>query len=91
MILNRRLVIKPLSSQHNRSEFFSGNDMLDNYLKRQASQDVKRYVCRVFVLTEADSLEAILGFYTLSASAIKINELPETEMRKLPRHLYPPL
>ncbi|MCY4035002.1 MAG: GNAT family N-acetyltransferase [Hyphomicrobiales bacterium] len=78
-----------LASHHNRQSFFSGNDALDSYLKRQAGQDIKRRVCRVFVMTATDAPDAVLGFYTLSSSEIKLTELPEAQARKLPRHPVP--
>ena len=84
------LVIEPLASHHDRQAFISGNDALDRYLKRQARQDVQRRICRVFVLTTpAEAPDVILGFYTLSTSAIDLTGLPEPLKRKLPRHPIP--
>lgn len=89
MSVNASFVIEPLSSHHDRHAFTSGNDALDTYLKRQANQDVKRRICRVFVLTTPDAPKSVLGFYTLSTSAIELANLPEAQARKLPRHPVP--
>ncbi|WDU57855.1 GNAT family N-acetyltransferase [Pseudemcibacter aquimaris] len=82
-------VIEPLDKHHNRAAFSCGNEALDRYLQKQASQDIKRNVSRVFILSEAGSPETVLGFYTLSALSIDVETLPETIKRKLPRHPLP--
>ena len=89
MTVDSPLVIEPLSSHHNRQAFTSGNKALDAYLKRQANQDVKRRICRVFVLTAPGAPEDVLGFYTLSTSAVELTDLPESLRLKLPRHPVP--
>jgi GNAT superfamily N-acetyltransferase len=81
------LVIEPLG-KHNRAAFSCGVAELDDYLKRRAGQDVRRRIARVFVCTEHES-DVVLGFYTLSALAIDVSSLPETQARKLPRHPIP--
>ena len=39
-----QMVIEPLNADHDRSEFHCGVEMLDQYLKKQAKQDVKRWI-----------------------------------------------
>jgi GNAT superfamily N-acetyltransferase len=60
---------------------------LDAYLQRQASQDQKRNLAAVFVLT-ADG-KNIAGFYTLSAHSTLAAELPPEMAKKLPRFPLP--
>ena len=55
---------------------------------REAGQDVRRRIARVFVCT-AGNVDAVLGFYTLSALAVDLASLPEALSRKLPRHPVP--
>ena len=83
------LVIEPLNDDHNRSAFQCGIEALDNYLKKLAKQDIKRRISRVFVATQPDDSSQILGYYTLSALSIHLNELPEALARKLPRNPIP--
>lgn len=83
------LVICPLNSTHERSEFSCGNESLDNYLKRQATQDIKRRISRVFVATTRESPTKILGYYSLSSLSIELNQLSEDAKRKLPRYPLP--
>ena len=82
------LVIEPLGKRHDRAAFSCGLPELDRYLARQAGQDVRRRIARVFVCT-AEASDTVLGFYTLSALAIDLSSLPEELSRKLPRHPVP--
>ena len=82
------LFIEPLGSGHDRTSFCCGLPELDRYLARQAGQDVRRRIARVFVCTAGET-DAVLGFYTLSALSIDLASLPEQLSRKLPRHSVP--
>ena len=73
----------PLSSLHNRNDFSCGNDMLDNYLKLQANQDIKRKLTACFVLIENNS-DIIQGYYTLSNNSIPLNDIPTKIQKRLP-------
>ena len=83
-----RLVVEPLGRRHDRVAFSCGLPELDRYLARQAGQDVRRRIARVFVCTAGDA-DTVLGFYTLSALSIDLGSLPEDLSRKLPRHQVP--
>ncbi len=84
-----KLVIAALSSHHDRAGFRCGVAALDTYLQKQASQDVKRRISRVFVATTAQYPNTIAGYYTLSSLAIALDDLPAQLARKLPRHPVP--
>ncbi len=75
--------IEPLGAGHDRAAFSCGVPALDTYLRSQARQDVTRRVAAVFVLTNG---ETVAGFYTLSAFAIRLSELPDELSAKLPRY-----
>ena len=45
------LTVTPLAASHDRAGFCCGDAALDRYLQRQASQDVRRRISRVFVAT----------------------------------------
>jgi GNAT superfamily N-acetyltransferase len=79
--------IEPLR-QHDRAGFSCGEPALDRYFRRQAGQDHRRHVATVFVAVEYAG-DAVAGFYTLSATAIRLGGLPESLARRLPR--YPEL
>lgn len=68
------------TKKHNRNDFDCGNDLLTNYLKKQANQDVKRKLSACFVLGE-ENTGRIKGYYTLSNHSIPLEKFP-TEIRK---------
>lgn len=76
--------IEPLGPSHDRSAFCSGVTELDEYFHRQAGQDAKRRVAAPFVLV--DTSGAILGYYTLSGYGIRLDALPSTISKRLPRY-----
>ena len=82
------LIIESLGRRHDRAAFSCGLPELDRYLARQAGQDVRRRIARVFVCTAGET-DAVLGFYTLSALSIDLTSLPDELSRKLPRHPVP--
>ncbi|OAI48873.1 hypothetical protein AYO45_03990 [Gammaproteobacteria bacterium SCGC AG-212-F23] len=84
----RQYVIEALEKKHKKDNFDCGVDALNQYLKTRASQDSKKNVAGVYVLTSQDS-EQVLGFYTLSSIGIFPGELPDELVKKLPR--YPTL
>lgn len=75
-----------LSPSHDREGFFCGVAALDNYLRRQASQDMRRHVAAVFVMVRETHPRTILGYYTLAAYAIETSGLPDATTKKLPRY-----
>ena len=78
------LRVEALGSQHNRSSFVSGAEALDRYLRSQAGQDARKNIAAPFVLVLPDG--AIGGYYTLSATGVKLTEFPADITRKLPRY-----
>lgn len=76
------LQIHVLEKKHNKSDFDCGYSLLNDYIKKQARQDVSRDLSACFVLI--DELDTIKGYYTLSANSIKRDEFPEIMQKKLP-------
>ena len=72
-----------LSSRHRRSEFTCGNELLDNYLHKQANQDIKRKLSACFVLNDKEA-DLIKGYYTLSTNSIPQESIPIQIQKKLP-------
>jgi predicted GNAT family N-acyltransferase len=71
-----------LTATHNKEAFSCGNEMLDNYLHKQAKQDMKRKLSACFILSDND--KEIKGYYTLSGASIKRSQLPDEIIKKLP-------
>lgn len=79
-----------LDKQHDREPFDCGVEPLNRYLKQQARQDLEKRVAAPFVLVEPHGT-VVRGYYTLSASVIALNDLPERQKKKLPRYAQLPV
>lgn len=73
--------IEPLGN-HDRATFSCGQADLDRYIREQASQDAKRGLASVFVVTAKDDPKQILAYYTLSSRELKLDQLPEEIAKK---------
>ena len=80
-------IIEPLGP-YDRTGFSCGEPALDAYFRRQAGQDHRRRVASVFVAIPSGG-DGVAGFYTLSATAVRLGSLPVELTRRLPR--YPEL
>lgn len=76
--------VEALAPHHDRSAFDSGIEPLDRYFRVQAGQDARKTMAAPFILVLPDG--AIAGYYTLSATAVALGDLPEKTARKLPRY-----
>jgi ribosomal protein S18 acetylase RimI-like enzyme len=83
--VSTRFIIEPLNKRHRRTDFFCGNDRIDNYFREVVSQDVKRKYATCFVAREI-ATDRVAGFCTLSSSNVPLNEVPEPLANKLPRY-----
>jgi ribosomal protein S18 acetylase RimI-like enzyme len=81
------LVIEPLGPHHERTAFSCGEPILDSYLQRQASQDIRRRVAQVFVAVCGGG--SIAGYYSLSAASFQKDELPPALAKRLPHYPVP--
>lgn len=74
-----------LSDSHRKlkKEFSCGKVILDNYLKNQASQDVKRMLSACYVSVDNET-GLIQGYYTLSNNSIPLKLVPENFKNRLP-------
>jgi GNAT superfamily N-acetyltransferase len=78
------LRVEALGPHHDRSRFASGVEPLDRYFRSQAGQDARKNMAAPFVLVLPDG--AVVGYYTLSATGVKLTELPADITRKLPKY-----
>lgn len=77
-------MIELLDKKHNREGFDCGKELLNNYLKTQAGQDIKRKLSACFVLSNRETND-IQGYYTLSNNSIPLSSFPEQIRKKLPK------
>lgn len=75
--------------RHDRSGFCCGEPSLDEYLARQATQDVRRAVASLFCLVDdngASGRLTIAGYYTLCASSVRLRDIPPALAKRLPSY-----
>ena len=82
-------LIRPLDAGINTADFQCGSDPLNEYIRRYASQDIRKNVSRVFVATPDSDTKKLAGFFTLSAGSVNCSSLPTSLARKLPRYPVP--
>lgn len=70
-----KLRFEPVDKKkHDRAAFSCEQESLDRYLRERATQEIKKRVAAVYVLTPDG--KTIAGYYTLSQYAIEAGELP---------------
>lgn len=79
--------IESLTKKHNRQEFECGEPELNKYFREQARQDTIKKLAATFVLID-NATDEIVGFYSLSSSAIDATEFPP-EFRLSKHPIYP--
>jgi len=77
---------EPLTKQHDRTGFRCVSAPLNTYLQHIARKDAERHVAAAFVMVDDAAPSTIVGYYTLSAFAVDVAELPEALQKKLPRY-----
>ncbi len=65
-----------LNSNYRKKEFSCGKEMLDNYLHKQANQDIKRKLSACFVLNDKET-DLLKGYYTLANNSLAQELIPE--------------
>ena len=81
----RSWTVQPLGQNHDRAAFSCGVETLDHYLQKQAGQEQRKNIARVFV-AEGARPQDIAGYYTLSSYGIDVVDLPEAQRKRLPRY-----
>lgn len=78
-------IIEALNKSHKRSDFSCGVPLLDQYFKQQAGQDQRKYIAAPFVAVDL-AKQNIIGYYTLSATSVNVQDLPAELVKKLPKY-----
>jgi GNAT superfamily N-acetyltransferase len=74
---------------HDRVNFSSTSEALNDYLRTRLYQDEDRGASKGFVAVNEDFPSTVLGYYTLSAAMIALNDIPQQQRKKMAR--YPAL
>ena len=75
-----------LSTSHDRAAFDCGILPLNSYLQQYARQDMERGIATAYVLVPSTDTTEIAGFFTLTATAVKLTDFPEQTAKKLPKY-----
>jgi predicted GNAT family N-acyltransferase len=78
------IIIERLSPHHDRQDFDCGVEELNSYLQRYSGQHERKGIGRTYVAVKDGEIR-VLGYYTISSSAIAFDVMPEN----LPRHPVP--
>jgi len=78
-----------LSNSHKKLklDFSCEKELLDTYLRTQASQDIRRKLSACFVFLDPNS-GLIQGYYTLSNNSIPMDIVPDSFKNQLPNSYY---
>ncbi len=83
------ITVRLLEPDDDRSGFSSGDPDLDRFFKRYSGQNqFRHHIGSTYVALEED---AIVGFVTVTAASVTIEDLPRTRSRKLPHYPLPVL
>ena len=79
--------VEPLDpSKHRREDFSCESEVLNEFLKKRARQEMRARASACFVLVNIADPSRIVGYYTLSATSIQLGLLPPSLRKKLPRY-----
>jgi len=77
-------ITENLNPKHRKKEFACGNEMLDNYLHKQANQDINKKLSACFVLNDKET-NLLKGYYTLANNSILQELIPTEFQKKIPK------
>jgi ribosomal protein S18 acetylase RimI-like enzyme len=77
-------IIEPLNKSHEREQFDCGVEILNQFLRVTARQQIDKGISRTFVLSERDRPQSIIGFFTLTLCEIRSEKLPSSIAKKYP-------
>jgi len=80
---------QPIDRKHKKNSFDCGYPILNDYLKKYARQNHAKGIAKTFVAIPSSGELKIDGYYTVSASVIEFEALPDSYKRGLPAYPIP--
>lgn len=77
------------AKKHQRAKFTCGEATLDRYIREQATQHHRDGVATTHVLIDDDHPGVIIGYYSLSAAQLLLEDLEEVDRKRLPKYPVP--
>lgn len=73
-------------TKHDRSSFRCEETVLNTFLQKNARKEAQTRASICYVIVPPDNPTRILGFYTLSNASIRLNDLPPSFTKRLPKY-----
>lgn len=81
------LIVEKLDTRiHSRNDFHNKITNIDKFLKERANKEYEQSISDTFVVVADSERHKILGYFTLSNSAIILGEVPATLSKKLAKY-----
>ncbi len=77
------------SNVHDCAEFDCGVPALNDYLAKFATQHRRRGISQTYVLVDPATPTMVLGYYTLSAAQIDVEQISDADRKRLPQYPIP--
>jgi ribosomal protein S18 acetylase RimI-like enzyme len=81
--------IEAIKAGHDRSVFDCDHPFLNTYLAQFARQNDQNGLARAYVMVPDEGGNPVVGYYTLSASAVAFEHLPAALRRRFPKYPVP--
>lgn len=92
--MNNKWKFLPIEKKYDKNFFDCGYKSLNDYLKKYARQNHLKGIAKTFIaVTDSESEDDlnIKGYYTISASIVEFQFLPENYQKKIPAYPIPSL
>lgn len=83
------MIIQLLNKDHNRENFSCEEASFSCYIRKQASQDVRKRLASCFVAI--DEKKNVLGYYTLTSESLGREIVPQKYLKQLPKNYNAPV
>lgn len=77
---------EPIARSHRRQEFDCGDAEMNRFLQRYARQSHEQNAAKTFCAIDNNDPGRVLGFYTITPSAVDHDDVPTAMTRGLARH-----
>jgi predicted GNAT family N-acyltransferase len=90
--MNNKWKFIPIEKKYDKNYFDCGYKSLNDYLKKYAKQNHLKGIAKTFIaVNDSEEDLKIKGYYTISASVIEFQSLPESYQKKVPAYPIPTL
>ncbi len=83
------MIIRLLEKSDKREKFCCEEASLNDYIKKQASQDIRKRLATCFVATDEE--QNVMGYYTLSSESLGRESIPQKFLKKVPKNYNAPV